>query len=414
MNSPRPPNRPPNNRSRGRGAGAGYRSRGGFNDRHTSTPSPAVPTTHQVIPGAPVSLVLKADQGTGTEVQGIVAELLTRGEHPRGIKVRLRDGRVGRVQRMGSRETGEAGEGMSGLGRNGELGNGSHAHAGIRVAGPRYGDYRVEAPDSPDAANLSLADYVVVKGSSKKGKGKAKKAPVHEAEEEARAAVQNTHTEAMASASAATSTCPVCGDFEGDEAAVAHHENPQRKEKKGIMSSNTKPPSSSLKTKPANANASSPSSKTLSSTSSQLLSTKPPTATESWPSFFLHDISQFLLYIFISENLDWEFLLFITVGALVLDVLAIVNARPWRGHKRNWTYVVEVWSSIAAGAVVAYVPYWVSWGLFAFLLGGESAARMGIVKDSKVEKGFLPNFGLDQWGSAQDGRGGLQGKTEKD
>lgn len=153
------------------------------------------------MPGAPVSIVLKADQATGNEVQGIVAELLTRGDHPRGIKVRLRDGRVGRVQRMVSRETAEA---------EGELGDGSQS---IRVvgagAGPRYADYRVEAPDEPDAANLSLADYVVVKGQGKgKKKGKAREAVRDEP-----------------ASNAATSSCPVCGEFEGDEAAVAHHVN---------------------------------------------------------------------------------------------------------------------------------------------------------------------------------------------
>ncbi|TVY36368.1 Uncharacterized protein LOCC1_G006844 [Lachnellula occidentalis] len=220
MNYSRHTNRP-SNRSRGRGG----RSRGGLNDRNTSslgTDYKPVPSIQQVIPGAPVSIVLKADQPTGNEVQGVVAELLTRGDHPRGIKVRLRDGRVGRVQRMVSRETAEAGaEGMNGLGRNGELGNGSHEGvrvASARVAGPRYGDYRVEAPDEPDVANLSLADYVVVKG---KKKGKSKKLD----EEASSAAIQDESTEDLASAKAATSTCPVCGEFEGDEAAVAHHVN---------------------------------------------------------------------------------------------------------------------------------------------------------------------------------------------
>lgn len=59
-----------------------------------------VPTTQQVKPGASVSIVLKADQRTGREVQGAVKDVLTRGNHPHGIKVRLQDERVGRVQRM--------------------------------------------------------------------------------------------------------------------------------------------------------------------------------------------------------------------------------------------------------------------------------------------------------------------------
>lgn len=58
------------------------------------------PTIQQVVPGAAVSIVLKEDQPTGRETQGVVQDLLTRGNHPRGIKVRLQDGQVGRVQRI--------------------------------------------------------------------------------------------------------------------------------------------------------------------------------------------------------------------------------------------------------------------------------------------------------------------------
>jgi uncharacterized repeat protein (TIGR03833 family) len=49
--------------------------------------------------GAEVSVVLKEDQPTGKQTRGIVQDLLTRsGFHPRGIKVRLQGGKVGRVQ----------------------------------------------------------------------------------------------------------------------------------------------------------------------------------------------------------------------------------------------------------------------------------------------------------------------------
>lgn len=54
----------------------------------------------QVKPGCAVSIVLKADQKTGRQVQGTVSQLLTRHNHPRGIKVKLTDGRVGRVQKI--------------------------------------------------------------------------------------------------------------------------------------------------------------------------------------------------------------------------------------------------------------------------------------------------------------------------
>ncbi|MFA5386282.1 MAG: YwbE family protein [Candidatus Paceibacterota bacterium] len=51
--------------------------------------------------GSKVEIVLKADQRTGTLTYGIVAEILTSSSfHPHGIKVRLEDGQVGRVQNI--------------------------------------------------------------------------------------------------------------------------------------------------------------------------------------------------------------------------------------------------------------------------------------------------------------------------
>lgn len=52
-------------------------------------------------PGLLVDVVLKADQRTGKLTRGIVAELLTSSSfHPHGIKVRLEDEQVGRVQNI--------------------------------------------------------------------------------------------------------------------------------------------------------------------------------------------------------------------------------------------------------------------------------------------------------------------------
>jgi len=49
--------------------------------------------------GEDVGVVLKADQGTGKLTYGKVAEILTSSSfHPRGVKVRLENGQVGRVQ----------------------------------------------------------------------------------------------------------------------------------------------------------------------------------------------------------------------------------------------------------------------------------------------------------------------------
>ncbi|MFA6097831.1 MAG: YwbE family protein [Candidatus Paceibacterota bacterium] len=51
--------------------------------------------------GSRVEVVLKADQRTGKFTSGIVAEILTNSDfHPHGIKVRLEDGQVGRVQNI--------------------------------------------------------------------------------------------------------------------------------------------------------------------------------------------------------------------------------------------------------------------------------------------------------------------------
>jgi uncharacterized repeat protein (TIGR03833 family) len=56
--------------------------------------------------GAEVLVVLKRDQRTGRLTRGLVKDILTRSEnHPRGIKVRLEDGRVGRVREIVARKT---------------------------------------------------------------------------------------------------------------------------------------------------------------------------------------------------------------------------------------------------------------------------------------------------------------------
>lgn len=48
--------------------------------------------------GLEVAIVLKKDQRTGVQTKGIVKDILTNSSfHPHGIKVRLTDGKVGRV-----------------------------------------------------------------------------------------------------------------------------------------------------------------------------------------------------------------------------------------------------------------------------------------------------------------------------
>ncbi len=52
-------------------------------------------------PGLKVSVVLKTDQRSGKLTEGVVKDILTKSPfHPHGIKVRLEDGRIGRVKEI--------------------------------------------------------------------------------------------------------------------------------------------------------------------------------------------------------------------------------------------------------------------------------------------------------------------------
>lgn len=185
-----------------RGRGNRGRGRGGFRGGDRNEYSTNVPNISQVTPGAFVSIVLKIDQPTGHEVQGVVGDVLTNGNHPRGIKVRLADGRVGRVQRMVSEDTARAGsEGLNGLGRNGE----GNTQAGARNTLPpprftsRYHDVREEEEPAAPSAGYSLGDFLP---------------PGHPLRVDSPASVSNTSTSQI---------CPVCGEFEGDEKAISYH-----------------------------------------------------------------------------------------------------------------------------------------------------------------------------------------------
>lgn len=55
----------------------------------------------EICPGLRVKVVQKTDQRSGVLTEGWVRDLLTRSPvHPHGIKVRLADGRVGRVKEI--------------------------------------------------------------------------------------------------------------------------------------------------------------------------------------------------------------------------------------------------------------------------------------------------------------------------
>ncbi|MBC8331128.1 MAG: YwbE family protein [Anaerolineae bacterium] len=56
---------------------------------------------NQIKPGLCVRIVQKQDQRSGKLTEGIVQDILTKSAtHPHGIKVRLENGKVGRVQEM--------------------------------------------------------------------------------------------------------------------------------------------------------------------------------------------------------------------------------------------------------------------------------------------------------------------------
>ncbi|KAM0435973.1 hypothetical protein ACHAPT_002865 [Fusarium lateritium] len=127
-------------------------------------------------------MILKEDQPTGEETQGIVQDILTRGNHPRGIKVRLRDGQVGRVQRMGHSSTAAAEN------------TGTTTTPSSRFT-MRYTDVRRDDEFASEPPPRSLADFMP------------------------------ELNESLGSAPSGVEAvkCPFCEDFEGDETAVTVH-----------------------------------------------------------------------------------------------------------------------------------------------------------------------------------------------
>lgn len=163
---------------------------------------PRIPTIKDVIPGASVNIVLKADQPTGRTVAGVVANLLTRGNHPRGIKVRLTDGRVGRVQSMVSGT--ETGMHMTS----------ASASASAPAPAAMSTTQTTTSESGLPSENVSLDAYITRGKPRQNGKGggkSSKKGPVVGREEE------------DVTQSSDVVICPVCGEFNGDEVAVAHH-----------------------------------------------------------------------------------------------------------------------------------------------------------------------------------------------
>jgi uncharacterized repeat protein (TIGR03833 family) len=117
-------------------------------------------------PGIHVNIILKADQHSGKLTTGQISDILTRGDHPRGIKVRLTDGQIGRVQSLSSSS--------SSANANPVIVSSQSAAPGAPRARGIKDDYRLSAEPT---ATTSLLDYVRVP-KQKKGKGGSVAQPV--------------------------------------------------------------------------------------------------------------------------------------------------------------------------------------------------------------------------------------------
>jgi len=127
-----------------------------------------VPGVAAVRPGVGVNIILKADQRSGKLTKGRVQDLLTRGDHPRGIKVRLQDGQIGRVQSLDGAATPTL-SGAEGA-RPGLVANPSDTGSRSRTVHIQD-DYR---DDPVPAEERSLEDYVTIKHAKTRRKGGTK------------------------------------------------------------------------------------------------------------------------------------------------------------------------------------------------------------------------------------------------
>jgi uncharacterized repeat protein (TIGR03833 family) len=180
-----------------------------------------VPTISEVVRGALVNIVLKADQPTGRTVQGAVSQVLTRGNHPRGIKVRLADGRVGRVQSIA------AGMAPSEFPRQPPEGSREAAGADVRFADAglggrrQYRDARLEQEQPASTQTIGLDAYI--KPAKKRGKRNAAGSATAGATAVGDTGVQVSEPARQPSGELDELACPVCGAFRGDAAALTHH-----------------------------------------------------------------------------------------------------------------------------------------------------------------------------------------------
>ena len=106
-------------------------------------------------PGLSVNIVLKADQRSGKLTTGKIKDLLTRGDHPRGIKVRLEDGQIGRVQSLAN---------STSLGAPETVLNQSSSESSQKF---KFQEDVRNQPQKPPSVEKSLEDYIKVKPAKK-------------------------------------------------------------------------------------------------------------------------------------------------------------------------------------------------------------------------------------------------------
>ncbi|KAK4459468.1 hypothetical protein QBC42DRAFT_231690 [Cladorrhinum samala] len=189
-----------------------------------------VPTTKQVVPGAQVNIVLKADQPTGRTVSGAVKDVLTRGDHHRGIKVRLVDGRIGRVQSMVGRDGSSSGTDPgvevdpsapvdaqpAGYGRMGR-------RPPRFVQDVRNDPYSPPAPETPVGLDAYIKPAKDKKRKGGKGSGGGGGATTSSETAAGTSFESANHALEGVAAQEDALTCPVCNDFRGDARAIQHH-----------------------------------------------------------------------------------------------------------------------------------------------------------------------------------------------
>lgn len=191
-----------------------------------------VPSTRQVASGASVNIVLKEDQPTGRTVSGVVRDVLTRGNHPRGIKVRLADGRVGRVQTMATADqartiaaTSPQEDPVDGLAYGTQSTSGRFEDEADRRPRRQRGGWSPQQEEGDDVPSqqIGLDAYIKPAKSKQRGKGKAANTSAGSPENREQDDTDGGAPVEPSTSESLTVTCPVCGTFDGDEAAVAHH-----------------------------------------------------------------------------------------------------------------------------------------------------------------------------------------------